>query len=62
MNDQRTYPTAQHAQEIHWPSEGLRPTSDLARYFRQYVRERPVVVALWGLGIGFVLGWKLKPW
>ncbi|HUG66519.1 MAG TPA: hypothetical protein VMM76_02130 [Pirellulaceae bacterium] len=30
--------------------------------FRQYTKERPETVALWALGIGFVLGWKLKPW
>lgn len=31
-------------------------------FFHDYARERPEVVALWALGIGFVLGWKLKPW
>ncbi|MGE3778467.1 MAG: hypothetical protein AB7F89_14875 [Pirellulaceae bacterium] len=31
-------------------------------YFRQYAAERPEVVVLWALGIGFVLGWRLKPW
>ena len=29
--------------------------------FRQYARSRPEVVALWCLGIGFILGWKLRP-
>jgi len=29
--------------------------------FRQYARSRPEVVALWCVGIGFVLGWKLRP-
>ncbi len=29
---------------------------------REYGRERPEVIALWSFGIGFVLGWKLKPW
>lgn len=33
-----------------------------ATFFREYARERPEVVALWTFGIGFVLGWKLKPW
>lgn len=28
----------------------------------QYAKRRPDVLALWCLGIGFVLGWKLKPW
>jgi hypothetical protein len=35
---------------------------DLSLYFRRYARERPESVALLCLGIGFVLGWKLKPW
>jgi hypothetical protein len=35
---------------------------DLVQYLKDYARERPEVVALWCLGIGFVLGWKLKPW
>ncbi len=30
--------------------------------FQEYARQRPDVVALWCFGIGFVLGWKLKPW
>jgi hypothetical protein len=30
--------------------------------FRAYAREQPGVMALWCLGLGFVLGWKLKPW
>ncbi len=30
--------------------------------FKDYARENPASVALWALGIGFVLGWKLKPW
>ncbi len=43
-------------------SQELSPTQDLMDYFREYAREKPEVVALWCLGIGFVLGWKLKPW
>ena len=27
-----------------------------------YARENPVSFGLWALGVGFVLGWKLKPW
>jgi hypothetical protein len=30
--------------------------------FKNHAREHPTEVALWALGIGFVLGWKLKPW
>jgi hypothetical protein len=35
---------------------------DLVEYLREYARENPEVAALWCLGIGFILGWKLKPW
>jgi hypothetical protein len=31
-------------------------------FFKEYARERPEVVAMWAFGIGFILGWKLKPW
>jgi hypothetical protein len=39
-----------------------RPLEDLMHYFVEYAREKPEVAALWCFGIGFVLGWKLKPW
>ncbi len=35
---------------------------DLGEFMTAYARENPGTVALWCLGIGFVLGWKLKPW
>jgi hypothetical protein len=38
------------------------PVDDLVDYVVGYAREKPEVAALWCLGIGFVLGWKLKPW
>jgi hypothetical protein len=62
MHEGRAYPTAGNAHEVQQPSERLTPTTDLMEYFQQYTRERPEVVALWCLGVGFVLGWKLKPW
>jgi len=40
----------------------LSPTEAAIEFFSQYARERPEVVAMWAFGIGFVLGWKLKPW
>ena len=40
----------------------LQPGRDLLDYAKQYSKEKPEVVALWCFGIGFVLGWKLKPW
>jgi hypothetical protein len=64
MNEEQTCPETetQNAQDTEQPGEKLRPTCDLVEYARQYAREKPTVVALWCLGIGFVLGWKLKPW
>ena len=62
MNEEQTYPATQNDQDIQQPGERLSPSSDLLGYFRQYARERPKAVALWCLGIGFALGWKLKPW
>lgn len=62
MNEGRPYPATGNAHEVQHPDERLSPTTDLMEYFQQYTRERPEVAALWCLGIGFVLGWKLKPW
>ena len=44
------------------PLEQLHPAQDLVEYAKTYAREKPDVFALWCFGIGFVLGWKLKPW
>jgi hypothetical protein len=35
---------------------------DILEYLREYAREKPEMVGLWCFGIGFILGWKLKPW
>jgi hypothetical protein len=43
-------------------AENLQPAQDIIEYLKGYARERPEVAALWCFGIGFVLGWKLKPW
>jgi hypothetical protein len=40
----------------------MQPAQDCLAYLREYARQRPDVAALWCFGIGFVLGWKLKPW
>jgi hypothetical protein len=36
--------------------------SDALERVEQYAREEPLAFALWTFGIGFVLGWRLKPW
>ena len=40
----------------------LNPVEDVLIYLREYARERPEVVALTCFAVGFILGWKLKPW
>jgi hypothetical protein len=35
---------------------------DASESLRVYARKRPEVVAMWCVGLGFVLGWKLKRW
>jgi hypothetical protein len=42
--------------------ETLETLPDLVTYATTYARQHPDVAALWVFGIGFVLGWKLKPW
>jgi hypothetical protein len=37
-------------------------TGDLVERVEHFTREKPTTALLWALGIGFVLGWKLKPW
>jgi len=60
MNSRSDYagiaePTAERDFELH-------PLDDFLAYLREYTRERPEVVALACFTIGFVLGWRLKPW
>ncbi|HEY1068844.1 MAG TPA: hypothetical protein VGE52_22175 [Pirellulales bacterium] len=42
--------------------EGKDLLNDAVTYLREYAQEKPETLALWCFGIGFVLGWKLKPW
>jgi hypothetical protein len=37
-------------------------THDIVEYFTDYARQNPGYAALACIGVGFVLGWKLKPW
>jgi len=40
--------------------EGM--ANDVVDRVKHYAQEKPISFGLWALGIGFVLGWKLKPW
>lgn len=51
-----------YEQDVTTAERQLEPISDLMHYLRQFARERPEVMALTCFGIGFILGWKLKPW
>lgn len=55
---------AEMGREAHRPASGPVEAiaEDLVDAMRRYAREQPGAAMLWALGIGFVLGWKLKPW
>jgi hypothetical protein len=45
------------------PVESAREiTRDMVDYLTEYAKDNPGYAALACLGVGFVLGWKLKPW
>ena len=37
-------------------------THDIVEYLTEYAKDNPGCAALCCIGVGFVLGWKLKPW
>lgn len=43
------------------PAE-LSPGQDLLDYAKDYARKNPGIAAAWCFGIGFIVGWRLKPW
>lgn len=44
------------------PMAELKDVADAAfQGFCEYAKSKPETIALWCLGIGFVLGWKLRP-
>ena len=43
-------------------SDQLQPADDLVDYVTAYARQNPGTAALWCFGVGFIVGWKLKPW
>lgn len=49
-------------EHLHRFPQEMAPAEAAMIYLREYARERPEVIAMWCFGIGFVLGWKLKPW
>ncbi|QDU37172.1 hypothetical protein Mal4_14810 [Maioricimonas rarisocia] len=51
-----------NSKQEHAQSGELQPSKDFVQYLKEYAQEKPDVAALWCFGIGFVVGWKLKPW
>lgn len=37
-------------------------TRDVVDYLTEYARDNPAYAAMACIGVGFILGWKLKPW
>lgn len=35
---------------------------DALERVKHYAREEPISFGLWAFGVGFLLGWRLKPW
>ncbi|MAT14808.1 MAG: hypothetical protein CMJ46_06005 [Planctomyces sp.] len=42
--------------------DDLQPLDDVLDYVKTYARQNPGTAAAWCFGIGFIVGWKLKPW
>ena len=45
--------------EENWAESTIRSVVDS---LEEYAHREPLKFAAWVFGIGFVLGWKLKPW
>ena len=61
LTEQPTVPESGHQNQVRTAACAL-TTQNALEHFQAYQRECPGVVALWCFGIGFLLGWKLKPW
>ena len=51
-----------HAANLPGPATLDHYATEVVERVKQYARDEPVSFALWAFGVGFVLGWKLKPW
>ncbi len=45
--------------EVHWMESTLRSVTDSVE---DYARREPLKFAAWVFGIGFLMGWRMKPW
>jgi len=62
MNQLESLPQNRKSSGMSPHTTQLQPSQDLIDYLKSYAREKPDVAALWCFGLGFVIGWKLKPW
>ncbi len=47
------------------PSESLpweSAATEVVDRLKKYARDEPIAFGAWAFGIGFLLGWRLKPW
>ena len=58
----RTEQSNQRNSQIRQSFEGGSSPNDLVHYLKQFAEENPTSAAMWCFAIGFVVGWKLKPW
>jgi hypothetical protein len=58
-----TYPKdmvrAAGSDTVNWAESTIYSVVDC---LQDYARAKPLSFAMWSFGIGFALGWKLKPW
>jgi hypothetical protein len=50
---------ATRSDPVHWAESTIHSAVDC---IEDYARAKPLSFALWTFGLGFALGWKLKPW
>jgi hypothetical protein len=50
---------ASQRQVTNWAESTIHSVVDS---LEEYARAKPLSFALWTFGVGFALGWKLKPW
>lgn len=62
MPNQATATTTKTSSASMESGQSLHPKQDLVEYVKAYARQKPEVAAMWCFGVGFIVGWKLKPW
>jgi hypothetical protein len=60
--DQRNQQASREGRTATRPQTDMHPLEDVVQYVWEYTRERPETVAMACFAVGFILGWRLKPW